>query len=83
MTQTTMPEKLLIDGVLYQRVKDEKGVEQMDDDDLRGYVQRLHKSGRKLNTFETGFVDSNLRTEHFSPRQRDEINRLMRRYPNV
>lgn len=51
-----------------------------DSQTLCNFLHALDESDVEVNDWEARFIESNLKTEHFSPKQREVIVQMMEKY---
>jgi len=53
------------------------------DDERSDFLKKLDKSDENVSDWEAQFIESNLDREHFSPKQREIIDRMAEKYPDI
>lgn len=55
----------------------------MNDSDRADFLRRLDSSDKNVSDWEAKFIESNLNRDHFSNKQREAIDAMMEKYPDV
>jgi len=55
----------------------------MSDDERADFLKRLDRSDVSVSDWEAQFIGSNLQREHFSPKQRESIDKMIEKYPDI